>query len=458
MELIASQIAAGTGGTVVVGDSDALATSYTIDSRLARPGACFFALRGARDGHEFVRDAGDRGAVVGVVSRPVESGTDLAIVEVDDTLRALTALANVARELLSRAQVVGVTGSVGKTATKDLTAAALGRGRVVHASPESFNNETGVPLTLLGAPNDAEVVVAEMGARFEGNIAALADLARPDVGVVTNIGMAHAEHLGGRAGVARVKGELLEALPANGLAVLNADCDATPGLAARTSARVLRAGRAADADVRASRVELDDELRPRFCLESPWGKADAKVGLRGEHQVANAVLAAAVALALDVPIADVVAGLADASAASHRMQLVRTRDGILVLDDSYNSNPMSAAAAVRALARLRVSGRHVAVLGDMLELGEHGDDAHDAIGALAAEAGVDLLVAVGDRREQLAEGARRAHVAVVTAPDAAAAARVVVEHVRTGDAVLVKASRAVGLERVAEALGAGTVR
>ena len=358
MELNATEIAEGARGKVVRGNPDARATSYTIDSRRTEPDGCFFALQGARDGHDFVQDAGERGAVVAVVSRPVESGTDLVIVEVDETLPALASVARVARDRLGTAHVVGVTGSVGKTATKDLTAAAVGRRRLVHSSPASFNNEAGVPLTLLGAPEDTEIVVAEMGARFEGNIAELAALARPDVGVVTNIGMAHAEHLGGREGVARVKGELVEALPADGLAVLNADCDATPGLAARTSARVLRAGRAADADVRATGVELDDDLRPSFCLESPWGRADALVGLRGEHQVANAVLAAAVALALDVPIADVVAGLADVAAAAHRMQLIRTREGIVVLDDSYNSNPISAAAAVQALAAPAAAGAH----------------------------------------------------------------------------------------------------
>jgi UDP-N-acetylmuramoyl-tripeptide--D-alanyl-D-alanine ligase len=180
-----------------------------------------------------------------------------------------------------------------------------------------------------------------------------------------------------------------------------------------------------------------------------------QLALRGEHQVSNAALAGAVALAMGVEPDDVAAGLADAESAAHRMMLVRTRDDVLVLDDSYNSSPTSAAAAVRALARLRAPGRHVAVLGDMLELGIHGDEAHDSIGALAAEMGVDLLVAVGERREQLAAAARRARVTVVTAPDAATAARAVADAVHPGDAVLVKASRAVGLEIVTETLSVG---
>ena len=455
MELSAGEIAKAAAGRVIAGAETTRATSFVIDSRLARPGACFFALRDVRDGHDYVRDAGERGARIAVVNRPVDAGaTGLTVVEVDNPADALAAIARVARARLAGARVIGITGSAGKTATKDLTAAALARTRTVHASPASYNNEAGVPLTLLGAPGGVDVVVAEMGARKVGNIAELAELAEPDVGVVTQIGLAHAESLGGREGITRVKGELLEALPADGLAVLNADCDMTPALASRTPARVLRAGRAEDADVRVSSVALDDELRPRFHLDTPWGAVDVQLALRGEHQVSNAALAATVALALDVAPSEVGAGLADATGAAHRMTLVRTPDGIVVLDDSYNSSPTSAAAAVRAFALLRVPGRHVAVLGDMLELGAHGDAAHDTIGALTGEVGVDLLVAVGERREQLAAGARRARVTVVTAPNAEAAARAVADHVHPGDAVLVKASRAVGLERVAEALTA----
>jgi len=459
MELTAEEIAVATGGELLGGPADARAKAFAIDSRRLPPDAAFVALRSTRDGHEFVADAFARGATVALVEQevdvPVSSG---ALVRVASTMSALQALARVARERLASSVFVGITGSAGKTATKDLTAAAVGRVRVVHASPESFNNEAGVPLTILAAPIEAEVVITEMGARFEGNITELTDIARPSIGVVTHVGLAHAGLLGGREGIARVKGELMDALPPNGLAVLNTECDATPGLAARTSARVVRVGRGAHADLRASDVTFDDELRPRFMLETPAGSARVALGLRGDHQVENAAQAVAVALEVGVPLEAAVAGLADARAAAHRMELLRTADGVLVLNDAYNSSPTSAAAAIRSLARLRVTGRRVAVLGEMLELGEHAHEEHAAIGALAASEGLDLLVAVGERASGFADGAQQGALRVITAADADGAARILADELRSGDAVLVKASRAVGLERVAEALARGGAR
>ncbi len=464
MELTARDLAAIVGGAVVVGDPATLVASYSIDSRTLVPGDCFVALRAERDGHHFVADAFARGAAVAMVSDEVDVPAGATVVRVADPLASLAVLARAARDRLVDATVVAVTGSAGKTATKDLTAAALATTRRVHASPLSFNNESGLPLTVLSAPDDTEVLVAEMGARFAGNITALVEVARPRIGVITHIGMAHAEHLGGRAGIARVKGELVEALPADGLAVLNATCDETPGLVARTVARVLLVGRSTDADVVVRDVVLDDDLRARFVLDSPWGSAPVVLALRGEHQVDNAAMAAAVALELGAPLDAVVAGLEIAQTAARRMELVRTAAGITVINDAYNSSPTSAAAAVRSLAHLPVSGRRVAVLGPMLELGSHAEREHAALGALAAETGIDLVVAVGSGAEPVAEGARAAATthpsagadfAVVTVPDATAAAEFVVGEARAGDAVLVKASRAVGLESVADALVRG---
>jgi UDP-N-acetylmuramoyl-tripeptide--D-alanyl-D-alanine ligase len=461
MRFSAAVIADVTDGQIVAGEPGAVATSFTIDSRLAEAGACFFTMRGARDGHDFVEDAIERGATVAVVERPVETRARGTIIRVDDALRALQALGAHARSLLSDAAVIAITGSAGKTATKDLTAAAFRGTRRVHASPGSYNNESGLPLTLLGASGDTEVVVTEMGARFAGNIRELCGIARPSVGVVTHVGMAHAEHLGGREGIARVKGELLEALPQDGLAVLNAGCDATPGLVARTRARVLLVGRREGVDVRILDVELDDELRPRFTLATPWGSAALSLAMRGEHQVENAAMAATTALALDVPLDAVVAGLHAARTAALRMELVHTPDGVTVINDAYNSSPTSAAAAVRSLARLPVDGRRIAVLGAMLELGPHADTEHAALGALAASAGIDLLIAVGSPAASIADGARRAahgHIEVRAVPDAAAASAALSEEVHAGDGVLVKASRAVGLERVADDVARGARR
>lgn len=458
MELTADEIANATNGTIVAGSHDARADGFAIDSRRVLPGSGFVALRSVRDGHDFVADAFAHGATLALVERRLDVSGSGTLIEVADTLTALETLARAARDRLPHATFVGITGSAGKTATKDLTAAAVGRVRRVHASPESFNNEAGVPLTLLGASPDVEVVITEMGARAAGNIRDLAALVRPSIGVVTHIGLAHAGLLGGREGITAVKGELLEALPGDGLAVLNADCDASRALAGRTSARVVRVGRSDDADIRTSDVVLDDELRPRFRIETPQGSAQIALSLRGDHQVENAAQAVAVALEIGVPLDAAAAGLADATPAAHRMELERTAEGALVVNDAYNSSPTSAAAAIRSLARLPVRGRRIAVLGEMLELGDQSRDEHAAIGALAAAEGIDLLVAVGECAEQLADGARTGNLTVVIAADADAAARIVADELHAGDAVLVKASRAVGLERVAAALTQGSTR
>ena len=466
---MAREIAEITDGAVVAGDAFARARSWNNDSRELTPGACFVALIDARDGHDFVGDAFARGATVALVTRDVTDAPPAgsAIVKADDALRALARLGAAVRERLAGALVVGITGSSGKTGTKDLTAGALGRKFHVHASPGSFNNEIGLPFTLLGAPVATEALVLEMGARRAGNVADLCAIARPDVGVITNIGLSHAGLLGGPDGVARVKGELLEALDADGLAVLDAGDPATSGLASRTRARVLTVGVAgqftADAapDVIASRVELDAELRPSFVVQSPWGSGTVGLGVRGAHQVVNASLAAAVALARGVPFDDVAAGLAAVVPAPGRMDVRRAPSGALVIDDAYNANPASMAAALRALERVGAPGRMIAVVGDMLELGDASAAEHARIGELAAEIGVDALIAVGDVAPAAADAARAAAPAVplvLEVPDAATALDALRSlDVRADDVVLVKGSHAVGLELVVAGL-LGSVR
>jgi len=455
MELTARDLAGITGGTVARGDASARATSFSIDTRIIERGGCFVAVVAERDGHDYVIDAFARGARVAIVSRAFDDRVPegVAIVQVDDAYEALARLGRAARASLGDAIVVGITGSAGKTGTKDLTAAALRPKFSVHASHQSYNNEAGVPLTLLAAPASSGAVVLEMGARSPGDIAVLANIARPTVGVITNIGLAHAGPLGGRDGVARVKGELLEALAPDDLAVLDAEDPATPGLAARTAARVVLVSVGeTDADVRARAVTLDGDLQPRFRLESPWGGADVTLAVRGAHQVVNATFAAAVALASGVGIDDVVAGLATVQPAKWRMEVDRTADGVVVLDDAYNANPGSMAAALEALARIDVPGRRLAVLGEMRELGELSAAEHAAVGDLVAAAAVDALVVVGPETAPLAERARAAGVAVTEVPDAASALEAVTGYVAAGDAVLVKGSRAVGLELVATAV------
>jgi UDP-N-acetylmuramoyl-tripeptide--D-alanyl-D-alanine ligase len=460
VELSARELAEITGGVLLAGDADAVATSFAIDSRSLEPGACFVAVVAERDGNDFVPDAFARGARIALVSSVSEFDVPdgAAVVRIGDAFDALARLGGAARTALGDIVVVGITGSAGKTGTKDLTAAALAAKYAVHASPGSYNNEAGVPLTLLGAPEATEALVLEMGARSQGDIAALCAIARPTVGVITNIGLAHAGRLGGRAGVARVKGELLEALEPTGTAVLDAGDPETPGLLTRTAASVLlvsvdgNGDGDGDGDVRATDVVLDAHLRPRFRLASPWGSGEVALSLRGAHHVVNASLAAAVALSSGVRFDDLAAALAGVQPAPSRMEVARSAEGVLVLDDAYNANPSSMAAALEALVRIEVSGRRLAVLGEMRELGELSAAEHAALGDLVGTAPIDALVAVGAEAAPMAEHARARGVAVTEVPDAATALEAVSGFVHAGDAVLVKGSRAVGLELVATAL------
>lgn len=452
MDLTLGEIAAATDGKLIGGESETVISSFAFDTRLLGPGACFVALQGARDGHDFVSDAFARGAAAAIVARPTGADGDTLVV-VGDPLIALGELGRLARRRIPGASVVGVTGSAGKTATKDLIAAACGEGLSVSASTDSFNNELGLPLTLLGAPNSTQVLVVEMGARRAGNIADLVEIARPDVGVVTNVGLAHAGLLGGAEGIAAVKGELVEALGASGLAVLNADDPATPGLSRRTRARVLRVGtEAADVDVRAHSIVLDDELRPRFALDTPWATMYLALSVRGRHQVINAAMAAAVALSLGVGPGEVTRGLAHATTAQWRMQLRRRPDGVIVLNDAYNASPSSMRAALDALGELAPTGRRLVVFGTMAELGDCSETEHARVGRLAADAGVEVMILVGPDVSPTAAAASARGVAVIEVPDPAAATIAAAAMVEPGDAILVKASRIVGLEVVAFAL------
>jgi len=459
MELTVAELVIATGGELVQGDDRSRASSLAIDSRVLEEGAAFVALQGARDGHDFVAHAFTRGARVAFVTRPAP-GVDQrhTIVRVDDAFKALADIGREARRRLPETTVVGITGSAGKTSTKDLTVAALSSRRRVHASPGSFNNEAGLPITLFGADLDTQVLVLEQGARFAGNLTELASISRPDIGVVTGIGLAHAEHLGGREGVAQVKGELLEALPVGGLAVLNADDEWTPALAKRTAAGVVLVGLRADPEtgVRIADVRVDDELRPTFRLDTPWGSAIVRLALRGAHQARNAGMAAAVALHLGLPFDEVASGLSGATGAAWRMQVDHSPAGVTVVNDAYNASPDALTAALNALGALRGSGRRVAVLGEMRELGEYSAEEHARAGALAAEVGVTLLVVVGDGARQLAAGGRAAGVAeVVEVDDAPEALRALEGRLEPGDMVLVKASRSLGLELVADAIASG---
>lgn len=449
-----AQVAERTGGRLVGGDARAPVDGFDYDSRTQRPGAGFVALVATRDGHDYVADAFARGAAVALVSR-IPEGVSGPCVLVEDPLAALGALAGAARADLG-ATVLAVIGSAGKTSTKDLLAGVLAADRPVHATASSHNNEFGLPITILDAPASTRALVLEMGERNPGDLAYLAAIAAPSIAVVTNVGLAHAEHLGGADGVEATMVEVLGSLPADGLAVLNADCPATPRLRVRASAPVVTAGRAMDATVRVVASSVGDDLRPRLDLATPWGPVeDIHLAVLGAHQIQNAALAAAAALHLGVSPATVRAGLESVTGARWRMELSRSNAGVAVLNDSYNASPAAMESALRSLAELPAT-RRFAVLGSMLELGAVGPAEHARLGALAADLGIDAVVTVGDGPiDALATAAADGGVAVERVPDAAAAEAHLAARLEPGDAVLVKASRRVGLDRVAAGILGG---
>ncbi len=441
MQLSLTDLASATGGTVV-GEATTSVEGLGVDSRALLPGAGFVALVAERDGHDFVPAAVAAGAAAVVASRPLGE-LAVPVLRVEDTARALLDTGRLARGRLPD-RVVGITGSVGKTSTKDLLAAVLRARWVTVASERSFNNEIGVPLTLAGAPDDAEAAVVEMGARGIGHIALLSDVARPTAAVVTAVAPAHLEMFGSVDEVARAKGELVEALPADGIAVLNADDDRVAAMAGRTRARVLTygVGAGSTAEVRGVDVALDDLLRPQVTLRTPWGEATVRLAVHGVHQAANAVAAAATGLALGVDIDDVAEALATATISGLRMEVRTAPSGALVLNDAYNANPTSTRAALDALAALPGVARRVAVLGPMAELGGDGDHLHAEVAAHAAALGI-RVISVGAPAYGVDD-------ADATVDVAAALDRLGL--IGAGDAVLVKGSRVAALERVAAAL------
>jgi UDP-N-acetylmuramoyl-tripeptide--D-alanyl-D-alanine ligase len=358
----AVQIADAVGGSVV--GPDLTVNGASIDSREVSGGELFVPIVAERDGHDFIAAALAAGAAAYLTSRPADEGGTAIVV--DDTAAAFARLGSAARDRLPD-RVVGITGSVGKTSTKDLLASVLSQRWVTGASPQSFNNELGVPLTLVNAPERCEALVVEMGARGRGHIASLCEVARPTVGVVTAVAAVHTELFGTIDDVAVAKRELVEALPVSGTAVLNALDERVRAMATHCSGRVLTFG-GVRADVRADDLTLDDELRPSFTLVTPWGATAVTLSVRGAHQVANALAAAAAGLACDVPLDEVAAGLASARLSRWRMELTRAPSGVLVLNDAYNANPTSVAAALESLAPLDAR-RRGAVRGVMAGLG-----------------------------------------------------------------------------------------
>ncbi|WP_030291895.1 UDP-N-acetylmuramoyl-tripeptide--D-alanyl-D-alanine ligase [Streptomyces katrae] len=435
-----------------------------IDSRQVEAGSLFAAFAGEHvDGHDYAERAVASGAAAVLAARPV----GVPAIVVADVEKALGALARAVVERLGT-DVVALTGSAGKTSTKDLIAQVLQAHAPTVWTPGSLNNEIGLPLTALRATEETRHLVLEMGARGIGHIEYLTGLTPPRIGLVLNVGTAHIGEFGGREQIAQAKGELVEALPSaaeGGVAVLNADDPLVRAMSARTKARTVLFGEADDAGVRATEVRMTPAGQPSFTLHTPTGCGEVTLRLYGEHHVSNALAAAAVAHVLGMSVEEIATALSEAGTLSRwRMEVTERADGVTIVNDAYNANPESMRAALRALAAMGGTaradgGRTWAVLGPMAELGDASLAEHDAVGRLAVRLNVSKLVAVGGREAswlQLGaynEGSWGEESVVVS--DAQAAIDLLRRELRPGDVVLVKASRSVGLERVALALLAG---
>jgi UDP-N-acetylmuramoyl-tripeptide--D-alanyl-D-alanine ligase len=430
-----SELAAHLGGELL--GPDVSIEGASIDSRTVRPRQLYAPIVAARDGHAFVPAALEAGAAAYLTAQEPVGGT---AIRVRDTAAALLSLGELARGRVGGA--IGITGSVGKTTTKDLLAGCLASAFRTAASEGSFNNELGLPLTLLNAPDAARWVVLEMGVRRVGDIERLAEVARPDIGVVTSVDVAPVEFLGDLDGVARAKSELVAALPVSGVAVLNFDDPRVRGMASVSECPVLGYAIGADADVRADDVELDGDLRVRFRLSSPWGRTEVRLALHGVHQVPNALAAATVALWCGVPMEAVAEALAASQGSPWRMEVREVPGGPLLVVDCFNAIPASAEAAVRSLAALP-GERKLAVLGVMAELGGRRESEHRRIALVAEELGIEV---VGYETGLYGE----AHVTGV------AEAVALLRTMGPGDAVLVKGSRVARLEDVVHAYRAAT--
>jgi len=449
MHWTASQIADVVGGTL--SGPDNAVDSVTQDSReiSAESHSLFVPLIAERDGHDFIPAAIQAGAVAVLTSRTgLAADAAVAVIEVADTADALAALGRAARRRLGDAAVIGITGSVGKTTTKDFLASVLATTLRTHANTRSFNNEIGVPLTLIAAPDDTDAVVIEMGSRGPGHIAELCRIAQPSIGVVTIVGAAHTSEFGDVNAVARAKAELVEALPPDGLAVLNADMELVAAMADRTDAQVVTfglgtyIGNTHPPMVRADNIELDDSLVPTFTLVAPHGSIRVRLGARGLHLVGNALAAAAVGLHLGLGLEQIAAGLANPNLSPMRMNLVKLAGELTVVDDSYNANPISTDAAIRSLAAIPAE-RRVAVLGVMAELGAESDREHARMGTLASELGIDLIA--------VAAPAYGGHD-TADIDEAMASLEERTAGLAPGTVILVKGSRVAGLERLVDGL------
>lgn len=446
------------GGDIITGSPAHLVPAVSTDSRRLSPGAAFLALRGDKfDGHQFLRQAVSSGAAALVVekARSSEIPGRIPAIAVAGSREAYGRIAAKYRAEFNPI-VVAVCGSNGKTTTKELVAAVLGRKFPVVASEGSFNNDIGVPATLLRLSSETRVAVLEAGTNHPGELEPLLHMIRPRYGILTNIGREHLEFFGNLEGVAREEGTLAEALPESGALFLNGDDDHSAPVAERASAAVVRVGVGVSNDWRIVRSRMDSH-GSTFLVEGPMAQLNGeyRVNLLGQHQVLNALFAIAVAAEAGLNYTQIHDGLRECKGAKMRMQSWET-DGVRVLDDAYNANADSVAAALSTLRDLPCNGRRVAVLGDMGELGPHSEEAHEEVGRRAAELGIGQLFAVGKMASVMGRAAREAGLhRVIEFPDVESASKAVKSFLKPGDLLLLKASRAMEMERMANILRAG---
>lgn len=455
-------IAAALKGELVAGDPETVISSVCADSRAIQPGDLFIPLKGASfDGHRFLDAAIDGGAALVLFERLDPGlaarlqGAPAAALKVGDTQSALTALAHLVRGRL-RAKVIGITGSTGKTSTKDILSALTATSLNTLATVRNDNNEVGAPLTVTKAKLETEVLVIEMGMRGPGQIGALTAMAQPEIGIITNIGLTHVGLLGSREKVAGAKAELIELLPASGYAVLNSDDDWMDFLRERTEATVVTFGISPGADIGAQDISFDEYARPswRLVIEGRPGPI-VRLSAPGRHNVVNALAAIAAARLVGVGEADIVEGLGRVRLTDMRLAIVATKEGVTIINDAYNANPTSMSGALETLKQVKPGSRHLAVLGQMSELGEETIVAHRRVGSEVAGLGVDLLVAVGEYADKIAEGAIEAGMpgsAVTWVGTKKEAVALLKDMAGPGDVILVKGSRVAGLEDVVYAL------
>ena len=456
----AADAAAAMGGRVVAGPADRRLGAVSIDSRSLAAGDLFFAIVAGRDGHDFVPAAFDRGAAGIVVQRPTAPPPDPAavVVLVPDTLAALQALGREVRRA-SGARVVAITGSAGKTTTKDAIALVLGAKYRVVKNRGNLNNHLGLPMSLVELRSVPDVAVMELGMNHAGEIRVLVGLAEPDLRVWTNVGDAHIGHFGTREAIADAKAEILEQASATDVLICNADDPLVMDRARAFAGRRVTFGLDAGADIRATDVEDRGIGGTRAAVDTPAGRFPLNLALPGRGHLMNALAAAAVGVEMGVPTGDIAARLAALAPASHRGVTLSAPSGATVLDDSYNSSPAALARALEVLAASRPSGRRVAVLGEMLELGDRANELHEACGRQVAAAGIDRLITVGGEaaarlgRAAVAAGLPAGAVTHAATSDEAAA--VAAAEVRAGDLVLVKGSRGIATDRVVDRLMAG---